>query len=114
MRRSFLRSVLFAGFCFFVELVHADCSSLRCLTPSHEPKDESFYVCYVSRDLHHPISHVLLLYRRYKYHGCIISKDPCYKLYAKKPHCPVNRLKRFGWFNNYFDALNAFYRCAYN
>lgn len=114
MRCLFLRSMLFIILSLFFNLVHADCSSPRCLTPSHEPKAESFYVCYISRDLRHPISDILLLYRRYKYHGCIISKEPCRKLYAKKPHCPENQLKKFGWFSNYFDALNAFYRCAYN
>ena len=108
------------------------------LTPPHEPKDDSFYVCYLKCRINYTVRAPMLAYKKFKYLGCMISKVPCDTLCVKnsschpaklskmsrKPcssHCvtqvllcPPVKLKSFGWFNNYPQALNAFYRCAYS
>lgn len=98
------------------------------LTPPNEPKNNSFYVCYKTYKVHHSVAAPFTLFRKYQYLGCMISRQPCYMIGAKnKPYpvvhpnnkcypqkcCPQGGLRKFGWFNNYPDALNAFYRCAY-
>lgn len=105
-------------------LTQAKCSRLSCLpandattkklTPPHEPKTDSFYVCYKDCAVKMSSKSFFLIYRKHKYLGCIISRAPCHKHCEKKAHCPMKRYKQFGWFNNYYDALNAFYRCAYS
>ena len=84
------------------------------LTPEDEPKADSFYVCYESR-WYNNVEEGLIKLIHYKYLGCIISKVPCH-LYCgdKFTAGPSKPLKQFQWFNNYPDALNSFYRCAYN
>lgn len=84
------------------------------LTPPHEPKEDSFYVCYDRCYVHHSIRAPLNTYRKLRYKGCVISRVPCNASCVKKKHCPPVPLKLFGWFNNYPQSLNAFYRCAYN
>lgn len=38
----------------------------------------------------------------------------CPTVIVKQQACPAQCFKQFGWFNNYPQALNAFYRCAYS
>lgn len=84
------------------------------LTPPDEPKADSFYICYEKRCPNNIIDSYVR-YTRYKYVGCIISKVPCH-LYCgdKFASGPPTPMKQFQWVNNYPDALNSFYRCAYN
>lgn len=96
-----------------VSNVHAACSSLQ-LTPAHEPRLDNFYVCYESRYIKKSAPSLVAVYRKFKYLGCMISATPCHTHCIKKPNCPPLPLKPFDYFNNYFDALNAFYRCAYS
>ncbi|MDA9271822.1 hypothetical protein N9Q05_00345 [bacterium] len=84
------------------------------LTPWHEPKEDSFYVCYTERHIHYSIRAPLNTYRKYKYTGCSIARIPCKARCVKKVNCPPVKLHLFDWFNNYPQALNAFYRCAYS
>lgn len=84
------------------------------LTPPHEPKDDSFYVCYEGCRINYSVRAPLVTYRKYKYLGCSITRIPCDAACVKKVNCPPVKLKLFGWFNNYPQALNAFYRCAYS
>lgn len=84
------------------------------LTPADEPKDDSFYVCYEKRCLNTVSSTPLLRYKSYKYIGCVISRLPCDMYCVDKSCHPPKRLKQFYWYNNYYDALNSFYRCAYS
>lgn len=109
----------FFGILFFL-CSHSHANSL---TPPNEPQNNSFYVCYKTYRTHHSVAAPLSVFRKYQYLGCIITREPCYKIrvktkfcplpYAKNQCCPRRVLKKFGWFNNYPDALNAFYRCAY-
>jgi hypothetical protein len=85
------------------------------LSPVDEPKADSFYICYEKRCKNDTSVTPALRYTRYKYIGCVISRVACHlyccdnsKERAQKP------LKQFQWVNNYPDALNSFYRCAYN
>lgn len=92
------------------------------LTPPLEPKDDSFYICYEKRCRNNvmvsspPIFIIpAFKYTKYKYIGCIISRIPCEliegdKFVAEHPW----RYIQFSWANNYPQALNAFYRCAYS
>ncbi len=86
------------------------------LTPAYEPRDNAYYVCYEQRRVDYTIHTVgtRLVYHKFKHLGCIISRQSCCHLEKKKPHCPPVKYKPFGYFNNYPQALNAFYRCAYN
>ncbi len=84
------------------------------LTPQREPKDNSFYVCYEQYRIHHSVRAPLSTFRTYQYLGCTIIRTPCQAICLKKEKCPPVPLKLFGWFNNYPQALNAFYRCAYS
>ena len=86
----------------------------RPLTPPNEPKEDSFYVCYDRCYVHHSVRAPLNTYRKLKYAGCMISRVPCNLSCAKKGRHPSAPLKLFGWFNNYPQTLNAFYRCAYS
>ncbi len=65
--------------------VHADS-----LTPYHEPKDNSFYVCYETCRTHPAVRAPLVTYRKYQYQGCLISRKPCNTVYLKKAHCPLS------------------------
>lgn len=111
---------------FFLWLpLHASDSSL---TPAHEPYDDSFFVCYETCRSHYVINSLLHRYFQYQYLGCRISRQPCcqHRLkkrcqYILKKKCckPIHytapcHLKEFGWYNTYLQALNGFYRCAYN
>ena len=84
------------------------------LTPPREPKENSFYVCYEKCRIHHTVRAPLATYRKYQYLGCTISRTPCDASCVKRANCPPYPLKLFGWFNNYPQTLNAFYRCAYS
>ena len=107
------------------------------LTPPHEPKDDSFYVCYLKCRINYTVHAPMLAYKKFKYLGCMISRVPCANICVKnasypqvklstmshkpcgsncvaKMSCAPTKLKPFGWFNNYPEALNAFYRCAYS
>jgi hypothetical protein len=99
---------------FIAALMMNNVSALP-LSPVEEPKADSFYICYESRcpnDVHEGL---LVKYIRYKYLGCLISKVPCH-LYCgdKFTPGPAKPMLQFQWVNNYPDALNSFYRCAYN
>ncbi|OGV41513.1 MAG: hypothetical protein A3F46_00230 [Legionellales bacterium RIFCSPHIGHO2_12_FULL_42_9] len=122
-------------------LFTASYATVNLLTPPHEPKDDSFYVCYLKCRINYTVHAPMLAYKKFKYMGCMISKAPCDTICVKNPSChpaklikmsrkpcvsncvtkivtqityrPVT-LKSFGWFNNYPQALNAFYRCAYS
>ena len=84
------------------------------LTPPHEPKDNNFYICFDKRRVN-TIHYVPLLnYHKYRYHGCMISRTSCCNHKILEKDSPSTPLKLFGWFDNYPDALNAFYRCAYS
>lgn len=104
------------------------------LTPPHEPRDNDFYVCYAHRFTKVEICKGCIKYRKFKYEGCMISRAPCSTIPIKckaAPHqkspkiamdkdagikqkgCLRPAMKQFYWYNNYPQALNAFYRCAY-
>ena len=101
--------ILLCAALFFVSYAGA-----ASLTPPHEPKENSFYVCYEQGRVHHIVKAPIANYRKYQYLGCSITRTPCYASCVKGAHCPPFPLKLFGWFNNYPQALNAFYRCAYS
>ena len=103
--RAYMTGLILLG---FASLAYA-----KPLTPPHEPKDDSFYVCYESCRVFHSTRAPLATYRKFKYLGCSISRTPCHVSCIKKTNCPPVKLKLFGWFNNYPQSLNAFYRCAY-
>ena len=84
------------------------------LTPSHEPNNASFYVCYKTCQVQHIPQSLVIVYRKYNYLGCSIQRSACHLPCLNKHPCKVQSLKTFGWFNNYIDTLNAFYRCAYS
>ena len=84
------------------------------LTPPNEPKENNFYVCFDKRRINTIDYSPLLEYQRYQYTGCVISRIPCCDYMIKDKDCPPRPLNLFAWFNNYPDALNAFYRCAYS
>lgn len=107
MRASFIRRVL------YLFLSVSSVLNAAPLTPPCEPKDDSFYVCYNERHINYSIRAPLATYRKYKYLGCSISRVPCDATCVKKINCQ-HTLKLFDWFNNYPQALNAFYRCAYS
>jgi hypothetical protein len=102
----------------------------QALTPPNEPVDNSFYVCYEKRRVRSIICPLFFTYRKFRYLGCVILRKPCEEVCLKPKPIVVERqscggvclnqtlivvehLKPFGWFNNYPQALNAFYRCAY-
>jgi len=101
-------------------------ASAELLTPPNEPQDNVFYVCYTKRVIEYSIRPQLsaevsqtlsrLVYHKYKYKGCIISRTSCCDLALKvrKSHQQSCKMKPFGLFNNYPQSLNAFYRCAYS
>lgn len=111
--------------------LHLNTGNADPLTPPNQPVDDSFFVCYQYRSPHLKSCRILR-YFRYKYRGCIISKIPCNaiplpKICAPKeilikktatvvtaPVCCVATYKLFYWYDNYPQALNAFYRCAYS
>lgn len=76
------------------------------LTPANHPRDYSYYVCYQHQAAVQEIRRGLYNYRKIAYHGCIISKTLCKR--RRDSH-----RRYFGWFPTYFQARNAFYRCAY-
>ncbi len=84
------------------------------LTPPGEPKENNFYVCFDKRRVNIIQYAPLVQYKKYQYTGCIISRIPCCDYKIETPNCPPRPLNLFAWFNNYPDALNAFYRCAYS
>lgn len=86
----------------------------RSLTPPIEPKADSFYVCYEKRCPNNVVDTPGTRYTRLKYIGCIISELPCHLYCGDKFNPQTTPLKQFQWVNNYPDALNSFYRCAYN
>ena len=84
------------------------------LTPPHEPVNNSFYVCYAERRVDTIIYSPLLTYQKYQYHNCMISRTNCCNHVIERPNRPPQKLQLFGWFDNYPQSLNAFYRCAYS
>ena len=84
------------------------------LTPVDEPKADSFYICYEKRCPNDVETTLFTRYIRYKYIGCIISRLPCHLCSDDKFNSSPKPLHQFQWVNNYPDALNSFYRCAYN
>ncbi|AHE66490.1 hypothetical protein [Legionella oakridgensis] len=84
------------------------------LTPPEEPKADSFYICYEKRCPNNVIEGPIKRYTKYKYIGCIISRLPCHLHCGDKFNARATPLKQFQWVNNYPDALNSFYRCAYS
>lgn len=90
------------------------------LTPPDEPKDDSFYICYEKRCPNTVTASppVLMIpgtsYTQLKYVGCMISQIPCEAICDDKFKAHPIKLKQFSWANNYPQALNAFYRCAYS
>jgi hypothetical protein len=76
------------------------------LTPKNHPRNNSFYVCY--KHIRNVQRNYRLFYHydRYRYIGCIISKTQCNYRHNHRAH--------FGWYKTYFQAKNAFYRCAYS
>ena len=84
------------------------------LTPKLEPKDAIFFVCYQACRVNYSVSAPLATYDAYEYIGCVIQRTPCYHVRQQKNHKRSRPLNVFGQFNNYPDALNAFYRCAYS
>lgn len=101
------------------------------LTPTHEPYGSSFYVCYEYTKQRYIIKS-LMPYAQLRYLGCRITRTPCCQIKTKfcpgvqiskrcrlgrvvqVKSCPTCHLKSFGWYNTYLQALNGFYRCAYN
>lgn len=108
--RIYLKSITLLCITFFL----AGNAHAVPLTPPQEPKENSFYVCYEKCHIHHSVRAPLSLYRKYQYLGCTIIRTPCDAVCINKINCPPIKLKLFGWFNNYPQALNAFYRCAYS
>jgi len=84
------------------------------LTPPNEPKDNSFYICYDERRVSTVIYDPFINYDKYQYVGCMISRTSCCNYEVQQKNTPPTQLKLFGWFDNYPQALNAFYRCAYS
>ncbi|WP_133129476.1 hypothetical protein [Legionella yabuuchiae] len=84
------------------------------LTPRDEPKADSFYICYEKRCPNNVTMTPVVKYTRYKYIGCVISRLPCHLYHGDKFNPNHGPLKQFQWVNNYPDALNSFYRCAYS
>lgn len=84
------------------------------LTPPHEPKDNSFYICYDERRVSTVIYDPFVNYEKYQYVGCMISRTSCCNYEVREKNKLSTPLKLFGWFDNYPQALNAFYRCAYS
>ena len=78
------------------------------LTPERQPLNNSYYVCYEKRIPVNVKKFVTKHYHSLHYQGCTITLDECLNNEKKQ------KLKQFGWFNNYNDAINAFYRCAYS
>lgn len=109
MRTCFERFVLLGV--IFLGMGYAHAASL---TPPHEPRNNSFYVCYERCHIQHSVRTLIATYRKFEYTGCTISRQPCRAICFKKSGCPPHPLKQFGWFNNYPQTLNAFYRCAYS
>lgn len=132
----FWKSIWAATGCLFFMTSYA---SDRTLTPPNEPHDANFYVCYANRTVHCSIRAFYARYQLFKYNGCIISRTPCNLHKVNRPECrnvklrpppgatgchpyPERknccpdpcRMKSFGCFDTYLQALNAFYRCAYN
>lgn len=85
------------------------------LSPRDEPKADSFYICYEKRCPNNVERTPTYKYTRFKYIGCVISRLPCH-LYCcdSSKDRAVKPLRQFQWVNNYPDALNSFYRCAYS
>ena len=84
------------------------------LTPTDEPKADSFYICYEKQCPNDVTRGPLTNYVRCKYIGCMISRLPCHMHCGDKFNPRPYPLKQFQWVDNYPDALNSFYRCAYN
>lgn len=86
------------------------------LTPIHEPHDNSFYVCYQKCQIQYKLHAPLATFKKYHYIGCTIQSTPCHCPCTQEERCQSYRpkLKLFDWFDNYPQALNAFYRCAYS
>ena len=91
------------------------------LTPRDEPRDNSFYVCYADKFDKQNFHRGVYDYHRYEYIGCTISRTPCHRMAVTDPNnkdaaleANPKRMQLFYWYNNYYSALNAFYRCAYN
>lgn len=101
-------------FKWIILLSLSDITCAASITPPQEPKENTFYVCYAERHVNTSIRAPLNIYRKFKYTGCSISRTPCKTLSITKVNCPQAKLKLFDLFNNYPQALNAFYRCAYS
>jgi len=95
-------------------LLIAGYAKANSLTPPNEPKENSFYVCYERCSTDYSVRAPLLSYQKLKYIGCTINRTPCDTLYVKPHNGPPVKLRSFGWFNNYHQTMNAFYRCAYS
>jgi hypothetical protein len=79
------------------------------LTPSDQPLNDSYYVCFQTRLPVHSSRFGYPPFKQIHYKGCVITLDECLNHGKQK-----EKLHQFGWFNNYNDALSAFYRCAYS
>jgi len=76
------------------------------LTPANQPRNNSYYVCYQQRHTAQRSYRLVYTYDRFRYSGCVISRQKCQ--HRRKNRC------YFGWFKTYYQAKNAFYRCAYS
>jgi len=94
---------------YAINVAHAES-----LTPPYEPMNNSFYVCYLERRVDSVVYTPLAAYEKYQYTDCIISRQNCCTHIIERPNRPPQKLQLFGWFDNYPQSLNAFYRCAYS
>lgn len=104
----------FSQYLMFCLFLAAQAAHALPLSPIDEPRADSFYICYEKRCPNDVSDAPVYRYVRYKYIGCIISKTPCHLYCGDKFHANPGPLKQFQWTNNYRDALDSFYRCAYN
>lgn len=94
--------------CFFLALFNLEAGA-KGLTPENQPLNDSYYVCYHKRLSVNASRFGYPPFKQLHYKGCVITLDECLNHGKQK-----TKLQQFGWFNNYNDAVNAFYRCAYS